>query len=102
MKPCETVFSRLNKNINDLINTDTLIDQKAKQYEKYARLNQIFKDQYDQDEWNIDDEEEFFAKKVDKHNSSRDELSPDEEEVSNWKPFKKPKIYKVNFFKFYS
>ncbi|RNA13502.1 glycerol-3-phosphate acyltransferase mitochondrial [Brachionus plicatilis] len=96
-KPCETVFSRLNRNINDLINMDVLIDQKAKQYDgNYARLNKVFKNQYDDDDWNSDENEEFYSRKFEQYNSSQTDLNPDEEEIASWKPFRKPKIYKVN------
>lgn len=97
LKPCETVFSRLNRNINDLINMDVLIDQKAKQYDgNYARLNKVFKNQYDDDDWNSDENEEFYSRKFEQYNSSQTDLNPDEEEIASWKPFRKPKIYKVN------
>lgn len=75
---------------------DILIDQNAKQFDgKYARLNKVFKQQYDDVDWNSEEDEEFYLKKLEKNFSTQDESNPDEEEISNWKAFKNPKIYKV-------
>ncbi|CAF0727722.1 unnamed protein product [Brachionus calyciflorus] len=100
-KPCETIFSRIYTSLNELVNSEILIDLYAKQFDgNLYRINNAYKKQYDNDDGtDSEDENEYFRKSDQKNNiekKNNNEYNADIEEISQWKPSKKPKIFNVN------